>query len=62
VLAFLFGFFEATEILDENNLVFVVTDASWSLSMVQMLVVGDTVIVAKRLRGWWRFVPLLCPF
>jgi hypothetical protein len=29
---------------------------------VQMLVVGDTVIVAKRLRGWWRFVPLLCPF
>jgi hypothetical protein len=27
-----------------------------------MLVVSVTVIVAKRLRGWWRFVPLLCPF
>ena len=34
VLAFLFGFFEATEILDENHLVFIVTDASWPLSMV----------------------------
>lgn len=62
VLAFLFGFFETTEILDENNLIFIVTDASWPLSMVWMLVVGVTVIVAKRLCGWWRFVPLLCPF
>jgi hypothetical protein len=34
LLTFLFGFFEATEILDENNLVFIVTDASWSLTMV----------------------------
>ena len=26
-----------------------------------MLVVGVTVIVAKRLTGWRRFVPVLCP-
>jgi hypothetical protein len=62
VLAFVFGFIEATALLDENNIVFVVTDLAWPLSMLWMLVVGITVIVAKRLSGWQRFVPVLCPF
>jgi len=30
--------------------------------MLWMIVVGITVIVANRLSGWQRFVPLLCPF
>lgn len=62
VLAFAFGLFEATEILEDNNIVFVANDAAWPLSMAWVLVVGITVLVAKRLPGWWRFVPLLCPF
>jgi hypothetical protein len=62
VLAFVFGFIEATALLDENSIVFVVTDLAWPLSMLWMLVVGITVIVAKRLSGWQRFVPVLCPF
>jgi hypothetical protein len=61
VLAFLFGFFEATGLLGENNIVFIVTDIAWPLSMVWMLVVGVTVLVAKWLPGWKRFVPILCP-
>lgn len=37
-------------------------DAAWPLSMVWMLLpVGITVIAAKRLTGWRRFVPILCP-
>ncbi len=62
VLAFIFGFIEATALLDENNIVWVVTDAAWPLSMLWMLVVGVTVIVAKRLSGWQRFIPVLCSF
>lgn len=62
VLAFIFGFIEATALLDENNIVWVVTDAAWPLSMLWMLVVGITVIRAKRLSGWQRLVPVLCPF
>ncbi len=62
VLAFLFGFVEATGLFDRGDIVFVVTDAAWPLSMLWMLVVGITVIVAKRLLGWRRFVPVLCPF
>ncbi len=62
ILAFLFGFVEATGLLDENDVVFNVLDAAWPLSMLWMLVVGITVIVARRLSGWQRFVPLLCPF
>ncbi len=61
VLAFMFGFFEATGLLGRESLVFNVTDAAWPLSMLWMLVVGITVIVAKRLTGWQRFVPVLCP-
>lgn len=61
VLAFLFGFFEATGLFGEDNVIFIVTDVAWPLSMVWMLVVGVTVIVAKRLSGWRRFVPVLCP-
>lgn len=61
VLAFMFGFLEATGLLGRESIVFNVTDAAWPLSMLWMVVVGITVIVAKRLSGWQRFVPLLCP-
>ena len=62
VMAFMFEFFEATGLLGRESIIFNATDAAWPLSMVWMLVVGVTVIVAKRLSGWQRFVPLLCPF
>jgi hypothetical protein len=52
VLAFLFGFFEATGLLGRDSIIFNVTDAAWPLSMLWMLVVGISVIVAKRLDGW----------
>jgi hypothetical protein len=61
VLAFIFGFIEATALLEENNIVWVVTDLAWPLSMLWMLVVGVTAIVARQLSGWQRFVPVLCP-
>jgi len=60
VLACLFGFFEATGLLGRDDLAFNVMDAAWPLSMLWMLVVGITVVVAKRMSGWRRFVPLLC--
>src|SRR3712207_4495430 len=62
VLAFLFGFFEATGLLGRDSIIFNVTDAAWPLSMLWMLVVGVSVIRARRLSGWQRFVPVLCPF
>lgn len=62
VLAFMFGFFEATGLLGRESIIFNVTDVAWPLSMLWMLVVGITVIRANRLSGWQRFVPLLCPF
>ena len=62
VLAFAFGFFEATGLLGRESIVFNVTDAAWPLSMLWMIVVGIAVIRARRLPGWQRFVPLLCPF
>ncbi len=61
VLAFMFGLFEATGLLGRESIIFNITDAAWPLSMLWMLVVGVTVIVAKRLPGWKRFVPVLCP-
>ena len=60
VLAFAFGFFEAAGLLGRESVVFNVTDVAWPLSMLWMLVVGVTVIFARRLSGWQRFVPLLC--
>lgn len=62
VLAFMFGFFEATGLLGRESIIFNITDAAWPLSMLWMLVVGITVIRTNRLSGWQRFVPLLCPF
>jgi hypothetical protein len=62
VLAFVFGFFEATGLLGRESIVFNITDAAWPLSMLWMVVVGISVILAKRIIGWQRFVPLLCPF
>ncbi|MDP8923949.1 MAG: hypothetical protein M3O34_13845 [Chloroflexota bacterium] len=61
VLAFLFGLFEATGLLDRENIIYNITDAAWPLSMLWMLVVGITVLLAKRLPGWKRFIPVLCP-
>ncbi len=62
VLAFMFGLFEATGLLGRESIIFSVTDAAWPLSMLWMLVVGITVVAAKKLSGWRRFVPLLCGF
>ena len=62
VLAFTFGFFEATGLLGRESVVFNITDAAWPLSMLWMIVVGVTVLLAKQLPGWRRLVPLLCPF
>lgn len=61
VLAFAFGFFEATGLLGRDSIIFNVTDAAWPLSMLWMLVVGVTIIVANRLSGWRRVVAVLCP-
>lgn len=61
VMALLFGFFEATGMLGRESIIFNATDLAWPLSMVWMfLPVGITVIFAKRLPGWRRFVPMLC--
>jgi hypothetical protein len=62
IMAFFFGFFEATGLLGRDSIVFNITDAAWPLSMLWMIVVGISVIRANRLSGWQRFVPLLCPF
>ncbi len=60
-MAFFFGFFEATGLLGGESIVFNITNAAWPLSMIWMfLPVGITVIFAKRLPGWRRFVPMLC--
>ena len=61
VLAFLFGFFEATGLLGRDSIIFNVSDAAWPLSMLWMFAVGVSVIVANRLSGWRRIVPILCP-
>jgi hypothetical protein len=61
VLAFLFGLFEATGLF-EGTIIFTITNAAWPLSMLWMLVVGITVITARRFTGWRRFVMVLCPF
>ena len=59
-LAFLFGLFEATGTLGQNNIIWNVTNIAWPLSMVFMLVVGVTAAVVGRLPVPYRFVPLLC--
>lgn len=60
VLAFAFGLFEATGLLGRESVVFNITDAAWPLSMLWMLVIGVSVILANQLSGWRRFAPLLC--
>jgi hypothetical protein len=42
-----------------KSALFLILDSFWPLSNLLMLVVGITVIVAKQLKGWRRFVPLL---
>lgn len=59
-LAFLFGLFEATALVGDENPLFLVTDMAWPLSMLTMNLVGITIAVVGRLRGWQRFAPLLC--
>ena len=59
-LAFLFGLFEVTGALHEDNIIWAVTDIAWPLSMVFMLVVGVTAAVVGRLPVPHRFAPLLC--
>ncbi len=59
-LAMLFGFLEATQLVSEENLLFVITDLCWPLSMLFMIVVGIMAIRANRWAGWQRFVPLIC--
>ena len=59
-LAFLFGLFEATGLVGEENILFTITDIAWPLSMVWMLAVGITAAIVGRLSGWRRFAPLLC--
>jgi hypothetical protein len=59
-LATFFGIFEATGIVSEDNILFIVADMCWPLSMIFMIVVGIMAIRAKRWAGWQRFVPLFC--
>jgi hypothetical protein len=62
LLAVLASFFEATRLLGRESVVFNAIDLAWPFSILWMVVVGITVIRAKRLSDWQRFVPLLCPF
>ena len=59
-LAMLFGFLEATQLVSEDNLLFVISDLSWPISMLFMIAVGIMAIRANRWAGWQRFVPLIC--
>lgn len=64
VLAFSLVFFEMLDVaglIAGDNIIYIAVDAFWPLSMLWMLVVGVSVIVAKRLSGWQRFIPVLCP-
>jgi hypothetical protein len=47
---------------DESNVLFVITDIAWPLSVTFMLVIGIATIRAQVLSGWLRFTPLLCGF
>jgi hypothetical protein len=43
----------------DKSILFIILDAFWPISNLIMLVVGITVIRAKVLSGWQRFVPLV---
>jgi hypothetical protein len=58
-LAFLFGLFEATGLIGEENILFTITDIAWPVSMLAMNLVGITIAAVGKLRGWQRFAPLL---
>jgi hypothetical protein len=59
-LAFCFGFFEATGLLSDEDLLFTITDIAWPISMLTMNLVGVTAAVVGRLPGWQRFALLPC--
>jgi hypothetical protein len=44
--------------VDTSNPFYMVTDIAWPLSMLLTFIIGVAVVVAKRLPGWKRFVPL----
>lgn len=58
VLAFLFGVFEATQIISSENILYIITDIAWPLSMLSMLFVAITTAVVGVLQGWRRFAIL----
>lgn len=60
LLAFLFGFFEATALVPDTNPLFIITNIVWPLSMITMNLVGITAAFVGRLRGWRRFALLPC--
>ena len=61
VLAFAWGFFEATGLFGRGDIIFDVADSAWPLSMIWMLLtVVISAILAGRLPGWRGFVPMLC--
>jgi hypothetical protein len=59
-LAMIFGVIEAGQLLPDDNIIFIITDLCWPLSMLFMLVVGIMAIRANRWAGWQRFMPLIC--
>lgn len=59
-LAFLVGLIEATGMLRDENAFFIALDSSWPLSMIWMIVVGISALVARRLPMPHRLVPILC--
>jgi hypothetical protein len=58
VLAFLFGVFEASQIISSENILYIITDIAWPLSMLSMLFVAITTAVVGVLPGWRRFAIL----
>lgn len=56
----LFGIFEASQLLHDENILFVITDISWPLSMVWMLILGITIAIRGTLKGYARFAPMIC--
>lgn len=60
ILAALFGLFEASALLSEENPLFIIADAAWPLSMLWMLVLGITIAVRGVLTSWRRFIVAIC--
>jgi len=60
-LAFTQSLMEITQLnIDDQNLLFQITDAAWPLSHLFMIVIGIYVLASKAWRGWRSVTPLLC--